>query len=139
MTSYRPIVGWLNVALGALTLVPTVLLPLVLGGVWSIAAVRSRDARAMAVTDGTFGAVLVVATVVLLALSVVSLAAGYGVLKGRRWGEVLCIVASALHLLNFPVGVALGAFSLWVLLVREPASRPGLPRLDPDRTQPPAQ
>ena len=42
--------------------------------------------------------------------------AGYGLLRGKRWGQILGIVVSFLSLVNFPVGTALGFYALWVLL-----------------------
>ena len=72
----------------------------------------------------------VVLAVVLSVLAIsggLSLAAGIGLLKGKPWGEALTMVASVLHLANFPVGTIVGVSSLYVLLIREPRPR-SLPR-----------
>ena len=52
----------------------------------------------------------------LLLLSAPAIIGGWGLIKGRSWSRVLMIVISALHLLSFPVGTALGVYGLWVLL-----------------------
>ena len=50
-----------------------------------------------------------------LALSVPGIVLGIGLLKLQPWARVLGIVLSALTLLHFPVGTALGVYDLWVL------------------------
>lgn len=42
-------------------------------------------------------------------------AAGYGLLQREHWARMLTLVLSFLALFNFPLGTALGIYSLWVL------------------------
>lgn len=109
--------------LGALTLLPALILPLVFGGVWSLVALGSNDPNATAILGVTFGAILAVVLTVLAISGGLSLAAGIGLLRKKAWGDALTIIASILHIANFPVGTLVGAFSMWVLLFREPRSR----------------
>ncbi len=44
---------------------------------------------------------------------------GIGLLHGREWGRILVIILSFFSLLNVPVGMALGIYSLIVLFNRE--------------------
>jgi len=41
--------------------------------------------------------------------------AGWGLLERRPWARMLAIVLGALAILDFPIGTALGAYTLWVL------------------------
>jgi uncharacterized membrane protein (DUF2068 family) len=43
-------------------------------------------------------------------------ATGWGLLKTRPWARGLAIVLGAISLLHFPLGTALGIYTLWVLL-----------------------
>jgi hypothetical protein len=52
----------------------------------------------------------------LLLAFVLSLSAGYGLLQRAEWARILTLVLSAFHLLNIPLGTALGIYGLWVLL-----------------------
>jgi hypothetical protein len=52
-------------------------------------------------------------------LSLPGLVVGIGLTKFRRWARLGGVVLSALNLLNFPLGSALGAYGLWVLLSKE--------------------
>lgn len=45
--------------------------------------------------------------------------AGYGLLQRERWARVLTLVLSFLALFNFPLGTALGIYSMWVLFPAE--------------------
>ena len=41
--------------------------------------------------------------------------AGYGLLKRKSWARILAIVVGVLGLPNFPVGTAIGLYTIWVL------------------------
>jgi hypothetical protein len=44
-----------------------------------------------------------------------ALVAGYGLLNRRPWGRIVAIIAAVLALIKFPLGTALGIYTLWVL------------------------
>jgi hypothetical protein len=37
-------------------------------------------------------------------------------LRRKNWGRILAIIVGVLDLANFPIGTAIGIYSLWVLL-----------------------
>src|SRR5262249_5885578 len=43
---------------------------------------------------------------------------GLGLLRLKPWARIVLIILSAILLLEFPIGTALGGFGLWVLLSR---------------------
>ena len=49
------------------------------------------------------------------ALGLPGLLAGWGLLTRKPWARVLTIVVGILGLINFPVGTAIGIYTLWVL------------------------
>ena len=49
------------------------------------------------------------------ALGIPGLLAGYGLLAKKPWARVLAMVVGILSLVNFPVGTAIGLYTLWVL------------------------
>jgi hypothetical protein len=65
--------------------------PMMMGGLWPLIAVATICTAALA------------------------LATGFGLLNRRPWGRVLAIIAAILALLKFPLGTALGIYTLWVL------------------------
>jgi hypothetical protein len=52
-------------------------------------------------------------------LSLPELIGGLGLLKFRRWGRILVLIVSIVGLIQFPLGTAVGIYSLWVLFHRE--------------------
>ncbi|RIK43388.1 MAG: hypothetical protein DCC55_05890 [Chloroflexi bacterium] len=59
---------------------------------------------------------------VLLALSLVNLAVGYGLWRVQTWGRTGAIVLAIIGLLFFPIGTITGAVILWYLLKPEVAA-----------------
>jgi hypothetical protein len=49
------------------------------------------------------------------ALGLPGLLAGYGLLTRKPWARVLALVVGILSLINFPVGTAIGIYTVWVL------------------------
>jgi hypothetical protein len=54
--------------------------------------------------------------VVLLVPALAGIAAGWGLMDRQSWARVLAIVLGFLALPSFPLGTALGIYTLWVLL-----------------------
>ena len=69
----------------------------------------------------------------LLALAVPGVVVGLGLLKHQPWARILGIVLSALTLLHFPLGTALGVYGLWVLFSRETERLFAAPAAPPTR------
>jgi hypothetical protein len=61
---------------------------------------------------GSLWPMIAVTTVFAAALALI---AGYGLLNRRPWGRIVAIIAAILALLKFPIGTALGIYTLWVL------------------------
>ncbi len=52
----------------------------------------------------------------LLAVSLIGLVGGIGLLSREPWARMLTLVAAFIELLNMPFGTALGIYTLWVFL-----------------------
>ena len=52
-------------------------------------------------------------------LSIPGIIAGIGVLRRKEWGRILTLVLSVIGLMNFPIGTAVGIYSIWVLVQEE--------------------
>lgn len=57
--------------------------------------------------------------VIVLLISMPSVAAGVGLLRYRSWGRALTLVLSFIRLLEFPFGTATAVYSFWVLLSQD--------------------
>jgi len=111
MQQHITILGWLYIVFGALGLVAAIITMLVLGG----SGLISGDARSAALLSGIGLFVAVIISV----LSLPSVIAGWGLLKRKSWSRLLAIVLGALNILNFPVGTAIGVYTIWALTQNE--------------------
>ncbi len=58
---------------------------------------------------------LVIATMMFF-VSIVGIIGAIGVLRKKHWGRIVLLIISFLNLLHVPVGTALGAYTIWVLM-----------------------
>ena len=105
------IAGWLNIVANSTYLLLGICGFVFFAGLGVFAAADSGDAVALPILSlvGTVGLVFIAV------LALPGLLAGYGLLKGKKWGQILGIVDGLLNLFAIPVGTALGAYTLFVL------------------------
>jgi hypothetical protein len=109
------VVGILWIILGALTMLASAFVGLLGGGgmiMGMMNAGHDRDAAAAGtIMAGLFGVI----AVFIFVMGLVALLAGIGLRKWRPWARILTIILSILNLLSFPIGTAIGVYSLVVL------------------------
>lgn len=117
MADHIKIVAILHIVLGALTVLGALAVFAVFGGIATlIGASGSSDAFPAIPIVGGIGGII---CVVLLIMGLPGIIAGIGLLKWRPWARILGIIISALDLIHFPLGTALGIYGLWALLSPE--------------------
>jgi hypothetical protein len=113
MEQHVKIFAILNIVIGALGVLVALFVLLFFGGLAGlVGADHDPDGPVGAVALGMVGGIAFFAISI---FSVPSIIAGVGMLKLREWSRVLGMVMSALHLLNIPLGTALGIYGFWVL------------------------
>jgi hypothetical protein len=109
------ILGILNIVWGAFGALCGLIILLIFGGAYgivgSVAFHRPEASVALPFIAIIGGAI----SVLLLLLSAPSIVAGIGLIFFKPWARILGIIISILHLLNIPIGTALGIYGLWVL------------------------
>jgi hypothetical protein len=108
------ILGWLYIALNALTLFIGVIVFFILIGAGLLAA--DGEAMSILAVVGTFVLGL------LVVISIPGIITGWGLLKRKSWARVLALVIGFLNLMNVPLGTMLGAYTIWALLAHDEAS-----------------
>ena len=51
--------------------------------------------------------------------SIPGIIAGIGLFKRKEWARILTLILSVIHLLSFPLGTAVGVYSIWALVQPE--------------------
>lgn len=106
------IIGWLNIVANGILLAIGLCGFLFFAGLGTFAAANSGDPVAL----GILGIVGMAGLLFFVVLALPGMLAGYGLLTRRKWGQILGMVVGVLSLFNFPVGTAVGAYTLFVLL-----------------------
>jgi hypothetical protein len=118
VTTHVKVLGVLYIALSAIGVAAALFLMLALGTASSIVGLNAEPADAAVALPiiGIAGGALVI---FLLALSLPGLIVGIGLLKFASWARIAGIVLAIIHLINIPVGTALGIYALWVLFNKD--------------------
>ena len=116
MKTHLQVVGLIDVVVGVLF---TTLGVLVSAGVLLFAPAfngappwKAEDAVVVVGTTLFISAVFFV-------LGIPSLIAGIGLLKQKRWAQTLAIIVAVMALASFPLGTAVGLYTLWALTQKE--------------------
>ena len=111
MESHLTAVGALTIGLSILGILIGAFIFILLAGIGF--AVQEEDASIVLLAVGT------VIGFFLLILSIPGIIGGIGIFKRKEWARILVLVLSALQLINIPIGTAIGAYSIWVLVQKE--------------------
>lgn len=65
---------------------------------------------------GIIANVIMVVTVI---ISIPGILAGIGLFKRKEWARILTLIFSVINLINFPLGTAVGIYSIWALVQPE--------------------
>ena len=107
------VLGWLYIVGHALFLIVGGFVFLLLTGI----GLGSGDAEAVRILP----IVGISIGLLLVALPLPGLAAGYGLLTHKPWARILALVVGVLSLLNFPLGTIIGIYTFLVLMPRAAA------------------
>ena len=114
MHTHVKVLGVLFIAFSALGVLFALLMMTVFGvAAGSVGVSGDPDAVTALPIIGLVGTGVVI---FLLVLSIPGLVVGWGLLKLKPWARIVGIVLCAINLINFPIGTAMGAYGLWVLL-----------------------
>lgn len=119
MRQHVSVLGVLYIVFGVLGMLCALLLLVFLGGAAGIVSLVSQQEPEAAVAVPILGFVAVALFTIIAILSIPGLAVGIGLVKFQSWARIGGLILSALNLLNFPFGTALGMYGLWVLLNKE--------------------
>jgi len=119
MEGHVKVIAVLNIVFGVIGLIGAVFVLIFFGGLAAVASSDVHNDPSAPVGAAVLGSIGVFAAAAMGIMSVPSILAGWGLMKYRSWARVLGIILSVLSLPGFPLGTALGAYGLWVLLNKD--------------------
>ena len=119
MKQHVSILGALYIAFGVLGLLAAFAMLVIFGGLAGAISMFAHNEPDAAVAAPILGVIAVVLFFFIAVMSIPGIAVGIGLVKFQSWARIGGLILSALNLMNFPFGTALGAYGLWVLLNKE--------------------
>ena len=113
MQQHIILVAALNIGFGIIRL----LIGLVILSILSASGWLSGDPQTLAITS-IVG--IIIATFFSLK-SVPEIIGGWGLLRRKPWARIVVLIIGCIDLIEFPVGTAIGIYTLWVLLNEDSA------------------
>jgi len=119
LDTHARIAAVLHIVMGGLSLLVLLVIGAMVGAFGAYGASFGVE-RGLAEMVGGIGMIVVGSFVLVAILEIVGAVL---LMRGSDTGRILTLVFSVLHLLNVPLGTAVGAYSLWALL-RTPPLQP---------------
>lgn len=113
MEQHITLLGWLHIALNLLLVLIAGFMFVVMVGSGLVSG-DPEAARIMPIVGTAVGGFMV-------ALALPGILTGIGLLKRKPWARIAAAVLGIINLTNFPLGTAVGVYTLWILLQNEAA------------------
>jgi hypothetical protein len=117
MDKHVTLVASLHIGYSALQIVLALFCVVLIVAAGLIGGLTSEEGIIFTITSAV-GAII---SLWILVVSLPSIIGGVGLLRYKSWGRYLVLVLSVLALFSIPLGTAIGAYSIWVLLQDETA------------------
>ncbi|SRR5258706_8834757 len=113
MESHKKVLGILFVILASFQLLLMVFLGLFFTTIFTFAMSQAEpdDAR---VIEMVMSIVRYIPALVIVFLALPALVAGIGLLAKQKWAMILALIIGCLNIFSFPIGTALGIYTIWV-------------------------
>lgn len=113
MDSHKRILGILYIVSGLLQTLVLALVAAFIGSLFPFIASKAEpDAQWILTLIGNFIPAIIWG--IILVIAVPCIIGGIAILNGKKWAMTLLLIMGCLKLFSFPVGTALGIYTIWV-------------------------
>jgi hypothetical protein len=113
MESHKRILGILYIISGALLIIAMIFLS-ALFSVFLPVILEHSNADDQWILEWIVPFIQLIAVIIVLLFAIPSLIAGWGLLNKQKWALTLALILGCFKLFNFPIGTALGIYTIWV-------------------------
>lgn len=117
MQTHVKVLAWLFIVFGAFYLIGAFGVQMVVGIITAIIGAQGGEDAAIGAT--IFGLTGTAMSIFLVCMGIPGIITGIGLLKLKRWARIAGIILSAMRLISFPIGTALGVYGLWVFFHKD--------------------
>nr|AIA18730.1 Unknown Function [uncultured bacterium] len=113
MEQHKRVLGILYVVSGTLQIVGLLIASALIGSLIPFIA-EQADPEGQWVFEWIVPFFRTITIVIVVFFSIPSIIAGWGLLNGKKWALTLALILGCFKLFSFPVGTALGIYTIWV-------------------------
>src|SRR5689334_4725999 len=113
MEQHKRVLGIIYIITSAIQILGLLLLSLFFSTLLAFIGNRASGDDAQ-VVEFVFGIIRIVSWALVLFNALPSLIAGFGLMNSQRWAVTLALILGCFKLLAFPIGTAIGVYSIWV-------------------------
>lgn len=122
LDGHKKMLGILYVVTGALSVVGMLILMGFLSVIFTLAA-SEADPEDQKVMEMVGMLIQYLPIVVIVFFSIPSLIAGAALLLRKSWATLFALIIGCIKLFSFPIGTALGAYSIWLYIEEQKLKR----------------
>jgi ABC-type glycerol-3-phosphate transport system permease component len=118
MDQHKKVLGIIYIITSVLQILVLTLLSLLWSTIFGfiMTEIEPNEAR---IVEFVFSILRFIPWIIVLVISIPTLITGFGLLNGQRWALMMALVLGCLKILSFPIGTAIGIYSIWVYLENE--------------------
>jgi hypothetical protein len=113
MESHKKVLGILFVIFASFQLLLMLFLGMFLSTIFTF-AMSQAEPKDVPVLELVMNIVRYIPALVIIFMSLPALVAGIGLLAKQKWAMILALIIGCLNIFSFPVGTALGIYTIWV-------------------------
>lgn len=113
MENHKKILGILYIVSGALTMLVIFGISLLATTIMALVA-HETDPGDAAIVELVARIIQVLPFIIMIFFAIPSMIAGIGLLYKQSWAMILALILGCFKLFSFPIGTALGVYTIWV-------------------------
>ena len=113
MESHKKVLGILFVVFASFQLLVMLFLGMFLSTIFAF-AISQAEPKDVPILQMVMNIVRYIPALVIIFLSLPALIAGIGLLAKQKWAMILALIIGCLNIFSFPVGTAIGIYTIWV-------------------------
>lgn len=113
MESHKRVIGILYIVTGVLQSIGMLLLSILISSLIPFIADNAEE-NARWVFDWLVPFINIISAIVIIFLSIPSIVGGAALLQGKGWALTLLMILGCFKLFSFPIGTAIGIYTIWV-------------------------